>query len=134
MVPATFSTLNALPRTPSGKIDRQSLPEPTPETEETSSMAPRTQVETQLVEIWQEILQTDNIGIQANFFDLGGHSLLATQVISRVRNAFGVDVPLRSLFESPTIADLAVLVEQALAEQVDETELSQWLAEIEADS
>ncbi|WP_071517669.1 non-ribosomal peptide synthetase [Geitlerinema sp. PCC 9228] len=134
MVPTTFSTLNALPRTPSGKIDRQSLPEPTPETEETSSMAPRTQVETQLVEIWQEILQTDNIGIQANFFDLGGHSLLATQVISRVRNAFGVDVPLRSLFESPTIADLAVLVEQALAEQVDETELSQWLAEIEADS
>ncbi len=134
MVPATFSILNALPRTPSGKIDRQSLPEPMPETEETSSMAPRTQVETQLVEIWQEILQTDNIGIQANFFDLGGHSLLATQVMSRVRNAFGVEIPLRSLFESPTIADLAVLVEQALVEQVDETELSQWLAEIEADS
>ncbi|PSO51561.1 MAG: non-ribosomal peptide synthetase [Cyanobacteria bacterium QH_1_48_107] len=133
MVPATFTTLKALPRTPSGKIDRQSLPAPEPETPAAAEerVAPHTSVEKQLAEIWEGVLQVDNVGVNANFFDLGGHSLLATQVMSRARAAFGIEIPLRYLFEAPTVAQLAIAIEQTLTEQADDAELSQLLAEIE---
>jgi acyl carrier protein len=80
---------------------------------------PRTDIERVLADIWCEVLKIDRLGIHDNFFDLGGHSLLATQVISRLRNALQLEVPLRKLFEAPTIAAFAVIVEEALLEEVE---------------
>jgi acyl carrier protein len=114
MIPSAFVLLDALPLTPNGKLDRKALPAPDqnrPEPEE-SYVAPRTPVEEMLAEIWAEVLKLDKVGIHDNFFELGGHSLLATQVISRVRNTFQVEVPVRSLFEIPTVAHLAKAIEE----------------------
>ncbi|HKF49644.1 MAG TPA: amino acid adenylation domain-containing protein [Terracidiphilus sp.] len=108
MIPSAFVVVEQLPLTPNGKVDRKALPEPDdarPSTE--PFVAPRTPVEEALQKIWQELLGTSPIGVNDNFFALGGHSLLATQVVSRVRQSFQVDVPLRLLFESPTIAGIA---------------------------
>ncbi|MGH7834013.1 MAG: phosphopantetheine-binding protein, partial [Candidatus Binatia bacterium] len=116
MVPSAFVLLDVLPRTPHGKLDRRALPEPDqsrPELEENLA-APRTPVEEAIVEIWREVLSLDRVGVHDNFFELGGHSLLATQVISRLREAFQVELPLRSLFERPTIAGLADQVDIVL--------------------
>jgi len=116
MVPSAFVMLEALPLTPNGKIDRRALPAPDSTGIESESIfvASRTPVEAALVGIWAEVLKLERVGIQDNFFDLGGHSLLATQVISRVRDAWGVEVPLRHLFEAPTVAGLAELIETIL--------------------
>ncbi|HIP97139.1 MAG TPA: amino acid adenylation domain-containing protein, partial [Anaerolineae bacterium] len=114
MVPSAFVTLDALPLTPTGKVDRRALPAPDglrPELER-EYVAPRTPTEEKLVAICAELLGIHRVGVYDNFFDLGGHSLLATQFISRVRTAFGVEVPLRSLFEHPTIAELAQEIEE----------------------
>ncbi len=114
MVPATFLILEMLPRTPNGKIDRRALPAP-----DASGLAghryvgPRTATEDIITGIWAEVLGLERIGVHDHFFDLGGHSLLATQVVSRLRGAFQVDMPLRTLFDAPTIADLAAAVETA---------------------
>ncbi|MEH2411060.1 amino acid adenylation domain-containing protein [Nostoc sp.] len=116
MVPSIFVILKALPFTPNGKVDRQALPEPNqvrPELE-TSFTTPRTPVEEVLAGIWARLLGIERVGIHDNFFDLGGHSLLATQVVSQVREAFQVDLRLRSLFETPTVAGLAELIETAV--------------------
>ncbi|MCG8364581.1 MAG: amino acid adenylation domain-containing protein, partial [Pseudanabaenales cyanobacterium] len=114
MTPTYFVTLAAMPLTPSGKIDRRALPEPdiSQRSLETSFVAPRTPAEELLAAIWTEILGT-NVGLYDNFFELGGHSLLATQLIARVRDAFSVDLPLRRLFESPTVAGVSELIEAA---------------------
>jgi acyl carrier protein len=105
MVPSVFTVLESMPLTPSGKLDRNNLPAPDqsrPELTETF-VAPRTPIEEQLASIWSGILRIEKIGIHDNFFELGGHSLLATQLISRIRVAFKLEMPLRSLFEAPTI-------------------------------
>jgi acyl-CoA synthetase (AMP-forming)/AMP-acid ligase II/acyl carrier protein len=94
-------------------------------------IAPRTSVERQLAEIWRELLHVEPIGIHSHFFELGGHSLLATQALSRVEAVFGVELPLRCLFEAPTIAEFARAIEQAIAEQADETDVLQLLEAIE---
>ncbi|NEO45896.1 MAG: amino acid adenylation domain-containing protein [Moorea sp. SIO4A3] len=112
MVPSGLMVLSQLPLTPNGKVDRKALPVP----DVTSSMsteyvAPETQTQKALAEIWVEVLGIDKVGIHDNFFDLGGHSLLATQVVSRVRNIFGIELTLKRLFESPTIADIAKSLE-----------------------
>ncbi|HIP97643.1 MAG TPA: amino acid adenylation domain-containing protein, partial [Anaerolineae bacterium] len=133
MVPSAFVTLEALPLTPSGKVDRRALPAPDgarPELEG-AFVAPRTPVEKELAGIWTQVLGVERVGIYDNFFDLGGHSLLATQVISRVRTTYQVDLPLRRLFETPTVAGLAALIAQSLAEQEDSAQVAQMLAELE---
>lgn len=109
MVPSAFVFLNSLPLTVNGKIDRKALPAPDRSRSdvEVSCVAPRNAVEEVLAGIWAELLKLEKVGIQDNFFDLGGHSLLATVLISRIRETFRLDVPLRSLFESPTVAELA---------------------------
>ncbi|HEY7216731.1 MAG TPA: amino acid adenylation domain-containing protein, partial [Thermoanaerobaculia bacterium] len=113
MVPTAFVTLAALPRTPNGKVDRKALPAPEQRGCEEGYLPPRTPVEEVLAGIWAELLGIDRVGAADNFFELGGHSLLATQVTSRLRGAFGVEMPLRDLFEAPTPAELAVRVEAA---------------------
>ncbi len=116
MIPSAFVFLDCLPLTPSGKIDRKALPPPElsrPELE-SAFVAPRTEVEKRLADIWADVLKLEEVGIHDNFFDLGGHSLLATQVISRLRAEFGVELPLRMLFEHPTVASLAERIETFL--------------------
>jgi acyl carrier protein len=115
MSPAAYVALAALPLTENGKLDRQALPAPEASSEsERGYVAPRTQVEQRLAEIWSQVLGVDQVGVHSDFFDLGGHSLLATQVISRARSAFQVELPLRALFEHTTISGLGRKVEQAI--------------------
>jgi amino acid adenylation domain-containing protein len=107
MVPSAFVILEAMPLNRNGKIDRRALPAPAGRRQlGTSYVAARSPVEQQLVAIWSEVLRIEQIGIHDNFFELGGHSLLATQVISRIRDALQADLPLRALFEAPTVAGL----------------------------
>lgn len=109
MVPATVAALETLPRTPSGKLDRRALQSGESRRSDAGDVQrvpPRTPEEALLAEIWQKLLRLDAVGVDDNFFDLGGHSLLATQVVSRIRDTFHVDLPLHTLFTSPTIATL----------------------------
>jgi acyl carrier protein len=98
---------------------------------ETEYEPPRTPLESRLVEIWERYLPVDRVGINDDFFDIGGHSLLANQVISRVRQEFQVDLPLRRLFEAPTVAQLALLVLEGQAQEVGDDQLARILAELE---
>ncbi|HYU33714.1 MAG TPA: amino acid adenylation domain-containing protein [Thermoanaerobaculia bacterium] len=107
MVPSIFVVLAALPLTATGKVDRRALPAPEEgDFQRGEHVAPRTELERRLCEIWQEVLGVERVGIADSFFDLGGHSLLATRVVSRVRSALGRELPLRALFENPTIQGL----------------------------
>jgi amino acid adenylation domain-containing protein len=133
MVPSAFVPLDTMPLTPNGKVDRRALPAPEDQRLEleASYIAPRTEVERTITNIWQDVLHIEKAGIHDNFFELGGHSLLATQFISRLREAFQVELPLRSLFETPTVAELAITIAQRKAEQVDSETLAQMLAELD---
>jgi acyl carrier protein len=113
MMPAHLVALDAFPLTPNGKVDRRALPAPAAATAEASDgyVAPRTPVEELLAGIWGDVLDVKLVGVRDDFFDLGGHSLLATQVVSRVREAFRTSLPIRLLFESPTIEALAAYLE-----------------------
>ncbi|MEG4422578.1 MULTISPECIES: amino acid adenylation domain-containing protein [unclassified Microcoleus] len=113
MVPSAFVVLESLPVTPNGKVDRLALPAPQPIKLEWAGgyVAAQTSIEEVLVKIWAEVLGIKRVGIRDNFFELGGHSLLATQLVSRVRDAFGVELPLRRVFEAPTIGELSKIVE-----------------------
>lgn len=109
MVPAIFVSLDSFPLNPNGKVDRRVLPSPgdtRPELEK-AFVGFRTPTEEMLADIWSEVLGVERVGIHDDFFDLGGHSLLATQVVSRIRETFQVEMPLRGLFETPTVAGLA---------------------------
>lgn len=114
MMPATFVVLDALPLTPNGKVDYQILPEPewSGSEHEDAYVAPRTPLEEKLAAIWAELFKLARVGVNDNFFELGGHSLLAMQVATRVRNSLGFNLPLRMLFESPTVATLAEALER----------------------
>jgi len=109
LIPSYFVTLKSLPLNANGKVERRALPEPdSKSTEEPdSSAAPRTATEQLVAGIWRDLLGCKAIGIHQNFFHLGCHSLLATQATSRIAKVFGVELPVRTIFESPTVAGLA---------------------------
>jgi len=109
LLPSAFVFLDKLPLTPSGKVNRRALPAPDPaqRTLGAAFVSSRTPAEERLAEIWAQVLKLERVGVHDNFFELGGHSLLATQLISRVRAAFNVELPVRAIFESPTVAGLA---------------------------
>jgi acyl carrier protein len=134
MIPSAFVLLDAFPLTANGKIDRKALPAPGPSRPELKQgyQTPRTPMEEMLAEIWREVLKLERIGIHDNFFDLGGHSLLATQVISRVRARFQMNLPLRTLFEMPTIVELANVILMEQSATLNQAELAGILSEIEA--
>jgi len=115
MVPQHFMELSSIPLTPSGKVDRQALPKPQAAgASEQSYVAPRTEVEQKIAAVWQEVLNSERVGINDDFFGLGGHSLLATQVISRINKLFNIQLPLRRLFEAKTIEALAKAIDISL--------------------
>jgi acyl carrier protein len=114
MIPSFWVLLDELPLTPNGKVDRLSLPAPDRSRGAlgTEYAPPRDPVEERLVEIWANLLGLDQVGIHDNFFKLGGHSLLGTVLMSRVRDAFDIDLPVLRLFETPTVAGLSEVVRQ----------------------
>ncbi len=113
MIPSVFVVLEALPLTPNGKVDREALPAPEPGLvpQHALAAAPRGPLEETVASIWANVLRLERVGVHDGFFDIGGHSLLATQVVSRLREAFGVEIPLRALFEAPTVAGVANRIE-----------------------
>ena len=123
MAPSAFVLLDEIPLSANKKVDRRALPAPDYSHAENGAafVEPRDPVEELLVDIWARVLGVERIGLTDNFFDRGGHSLLATQVVSRIRDAFHVDVPLRELFESPTVLELAEKVRAGIREQQELT-------------
>jgi acyl carrier protein len=109
--------LEQMPLTPNGKVDRKALPDPGSaggsDRKGASYLPPRTPLEAQLAEVWADVLQKERIGVTDSFFALGGHSLSAMLMVSRVRNTMGLELPLRSLFETPTIEGLALAITRA---------------------
>ena len=134
MIPSRFMRLDKLPLTSNGKIDRHALPLPDNKRPELSAVfvSPRNEVEEQLVQIWQELLDVSPIGVHDDFFELGGHSLAASRVVSRVLREFRLEIPLRSLFMSPTIADMAAIVVAHLDEKLYEQSFNRILNELES--
>src|SRR5206468_1736139 len=116
MVPAAFVLLPSLPLTANGKVDRRALAAVVPRGDRKSGppVAPRTSTEDYLAGIWAELLGVERVRADDNFFDFGGHSLLATRVVSRVSRELGVELPVRALFESPTVAALAARIAATL--------------------
>jgi amino acid adenylation domain-containing protein len=133
MVPTAIVFLDALPLTPNGKVDRRALlaPDQGRMDLENPFVAPRSLVEQRLAEIWAEVLNREQVGVGDNFFDLGGHSLLATRVISHVRQAFQIELPLRALFENPTVGSLAASVGQAQTSRARPKDLADTLDYLE---
>jgi amino acid adenylation domain-containing protein len=131
MVPGALVKLDALPLTPNGKLDRAALPKPVLARAETVVVGPRTPLERHLAELWSEVLGVHEIGVHDNFFALGGHSLLITKMLARVRQALGIEVPLRRVYEAPTIAELAEIVSSALIDAEEHEELELLLSELE---
>ncbi|RKI10859.1 non-ribosomal peptide synthetase [Corallococcus sp. AB030] len=117
MVPGVVVVLEALPLNVNGKVDRKALPEPEAPTASSTYEAPRTELEAKLAAIWAQVLRVPRVGVKDDFFALGGHSLLATQVVSRVRAETGAELPLRTLFEAPTVEALASRIEAAARAQ-----------------
>jgi acyl carrier protein len=109
MLPSAFVVLDALPLSANGKVDRRALPVPGDIRVGTGVeyLAPRNEAEERLAQIWAEVLKLERVGINDNFFDMGGHSLIATQVVSRMREQLGIELPLSEMFGYPTVGELA---------------------------
>ena len=131
MVPDRIVALPSLPRTASGKVDRRALPDPGPPSGQTGRTAPRNGVEALLVELWRDVLGHGNVGVLDDFFALGGHSLQISRLLGRIEDTFGVELPVRSVFEARTVADLAELVTERLAAQ-EEVAIGEILHEMQA--
>jgi len=133
MIPSNFVSLEHYPQTPNGKIDRRALPVPDQTRPELESVfvAPRTDTEELLADIWCELLGLDQVGIHDDFFELGGHSLMAVQLISRIRTNLNVEIPLKSMFEAPTVAGLANAVTKTKSNQNNKNQLKQLLNRLE---
>ena len=123
MVPSDYLVVDAFPLLPSGKVDRKSLVSrvSTPASSDSGYVAPETQVQEHIVTIWRKLLGVEEVGITDNFFELGGHSLMVMQVVARIRKEFEVEIPIRSLFEDPTIRGLAKEVEEARVKGIKTT-------------
>jgi amino acid adenylation domain-containing protein len=134
MIPSAFVFLDALPLSPNGKIDRNALPSPGNARPDVGVpfVAPRTPLEEELAEIWKEVLSLDSVGIDDNFLDLGGHSLSASQIISQVIRRFQLALPVQLLFDSPTVAKMAVVIANGEAGKFDGEELERALGELES--
>ncbi|MEM7355278.1 MAG: non-ribosomal peptide synthetase, partial [Acidobacteriota bacterium] len=135
MIPAAFVPLEALPLTPHGKLDRAALPNPDGERPDLGQayVPPRRAIETVLCEVWAEMLEVERVGIEDNFFDLGGHSLLVTQVTSWVRETFEVEVSLQTFFAAPTVAALAMAMQEDPASQQRVQRTAELLLELSDD-
>jgi len=121
MVPSAIVMLDQLPLNPNGKVDRRALPEPASEDFVVNDyVAPRNESEQALVDIWKEVLELDKVGVFDDFFDLGGHSLLINKVSTRLKQKTGIELPLRTLFEVPTIASLAEILQSLVVPNVSE--------------
>jgi amino acid adenylation domain-containing protein len=133
MIPSAFMFLESLPFT-NGKLDRLTLRKPDERRPELSQSyaPPRNEVERTLAEIWAEILSLDQVGVHDNFFDLGGHSLAATRVVSQVIKQFRLELPLQSLFQSPTVAEMAALVDERQKNRLTDEKLERILTELES--
>ncbi len=132
MIPATFVFIDAFPKTPNGKTDRLRLPFPSrvrPNLD-TPFRPPGTVIEKELAKIWGDLLDLEQVGVHDNFFELGGHSLLAARVVARVTRNFKLDLPLRTVFDSPTVAELAEMIN--LRQMRREEEIADLLAELES--
>src|SRR6185369_5602579 len=119
MVPSFFVIMPELPLTPNGKVDRRALPEPErslPQPDE--FVAPRDQTEQTVADIWSDVLGIKQFSVATDFFELGGHSLLATQIISRLRDTFQIELPVASIFENRTVAELSRLVAETRQQDV----------------
>jgi aspartate racemase len=132
MVPSQFVSLTELPLTVNGKVDRRALPDPESESARSGEefVGPRSPGEEMLARIWSEVLRTPRVGIHDSFFELGGESILAIKLISRINKDFDIELPVRALFEQPTIAELATLIVKHQAERADEEELLKLLEEL----
>jgi len=134
MLPSKLIILDSMPMMPNGKVNRRALPDPgetRPELD-TTYVAPRSVVETELAQIWTQVLSIDLVGIHDNFLDLGGHSLAASRVISRVIQSFQLELPVKALFDAPTVAEIANIITQNQTKQASNTEMAQMLHEVEA--
>ncbi|HYG62255.1 MAG TPA: amino acid adenylation domain-containing protein, partial [Thermoanaerobaculia bacterium] len=131
MVPSVFVPLAELPVTRNGKLDRQALPDPVGSPAASPYVAPRSAFEATLASLWKDVLGAERIGVHDNFFVLGGHSLKASQVLSKIRSGFGVDLPMRSLFEAPTIAGLAGAIVKEYARRAGQETASSLISEVE---
>ena len=136
MLPSAIVVMRSFPTTANGKVDRDALPAEDSQTDKIV-VAPQTITESELVRVWAELLKLEELSVHDDFFDLGGHSLLATQLVSRVRKTFNKDIPLRSIFDAPTIAKLAVVIERVTDnDQLDlqtELDLLESLSDDEAE-
>jgi acyl carrier protein len=134
MIPSVFVSIDKIPLTSNGKVDRKALPVPDNSRPalDTPFVEPRTVIERELVSIWAKILALQDLGIHDNFFDLGGHSLAATRVVSQVIKSYQLELPLQSLFQSPTVAEMAAVITEHLGKTLGGEELDRILTELES--
>ncbi|HEU4766137.1 MAG TPA: phosphopantetheine-binding protein, partial [Pyrinomonadaceae bacterium] len=133
MIPSFFVFMDALPLMQNGKIDKRALPVPNSVRPAMAHeyVAPRNELEEEIAKLWSEVLGVERVGVYDNFFELGGHSLLAAQLVSRLRDTFNVELPIRTLFEVLTIDGLAIAILHFQTEQGNPDEIAEALAELE---
>jgi acyl carrier protein len=131
MVPSAFVALESLPLTSNAKVDRKALPAPEGSRSQAATyVAPRDDMEREIARLWSEVLGVERVGVHDDFLSLGGHSLLATRLVSRVRQAFQVELPLKEFFAAPTVEKLSLRLLEAMA-QVSTDELASMMDELE---